>query len=141
MIFWFILDNITSTFRDKKVLITGHTGFKGSWLTLYLLRMGAEVWGYSLEPDKDYSLFRSLKLYERIDNPFFNNFRHHIGDINNLKSISNIVLNCNPDIVFHLAAQSLVLESYKNPINTWNTNVMGTLKFLETDKTFKKEKN
>lgn len=125
--------------KNKRVLITGHTGFKGSWLTLLLLKLGAEVWGYSLEADKNLSFFENLNLNDEKNNPFFSCFNHQIGDINNFNKLSKFTLNCNPDIVFHLAAQPLVLESYKDPINTWNTNVIGTIKLLESLKCLKKK--
>lgn len=122
---------IKDFWKDKKVLITGHTGFKGSWLTLWLKTLGPKVCGISLEPN-NLSLFNQLDLEKQIDS-------HFVENINNSTSINKIVNDFNPDIVFHLAAQPLVIESYKNPIQTWETNVMGSLKILEAIKNLKKK--
>lgn len=111
-------------FWDKKrVLITGHTGFKGSWLSLWLRNLGASVYGLALEPNTDPSLFRQLKLATQI--------AHKIGDICDSAMIGHRLKETRPDVVFHLAAQSLVLESYKNPIENWMTNVLGTVNLLD----------
>ena len=108
---------IKSFGRNKRVLITGHTGFKGSWLSFWLNQLGAEVFGYSLKPDDDQLLFSQLKLE--------NNINHQIGDISDQTLFSDYLLDCEPDFIFHLAAQSLVLESYVDTLGTWQTNVMG----------------
>ncbi|MDF2954019.1 MAG: Nucleoside-diphosphate-sugar epimerase [Thermodesulfobacterium sp.] len=110
-------------FTEKKILITGHTGFKGSWLTLWLIKLGAEVIGYSLEPPTKPSLFDVLNLKERIV--------HIIGDIRDEKKLKDVFKNYEPEIVFHLAAQPLVRVSYKEPKLTYETNVIGTLNLLE----------
>ena len=110
-------------FKGKKILITGHTGFKGSWLTLWLIKLGAKVIGYSLEPPTKPSLFEILNLKEKIV--------HIIGDIRDEEKLKNIFKKYKPEIVFHLAAQSLVRFSYKEPKLTYETNVMGTLNILE----------
>lgn len=107
----------------KKVLLTGHTGFKGSWLTQWLLLMGAQVTGFSLEPPTDPSLFKILELETQID--------HHIGDICDLNQLTQIFSTVQPDIVIHMAAQSLVPLSYQQPVQTYATNVMGTVHVLE----------
>lgn len=104
-------------YKNKKVFITGHTGFKGSWLALWLQSIGAEVAGYSLAPD-DLSHFNLLNL------PIKNYFQ----DINDEKNLDKAMLEFKPDIVFHLAAQALVRDSYNDPITTYNTNVTGSLK-------------
>ncbi len=117
--------------QRKKVLITGHSGFKGSWLSLWLKQLGAQVCGISLQPEEN-SLFNQLELYTKIDNNFFE-------DINNLNKLKTIIREFNPDLVFHLAAQPLVIKSYKNPIETWETNVMGSLKILESLKQLQKK--
>lgn len=109
--------------QGKKVLITGHTGFKGAWLSLWLYQMGAKVAGIGLEHDVQPNLFESLELDEII--------QHHECDIRDLSSLTNVVTAFRPDILFHLAAQPLVLESYKHPITTYATNVMGTANVLE----------
>jgi len=110
-------------FEGKKILITGHTGFKGSWLTLWLIKLGTKVIGYSLEPPTKPSLFEILNLKEKIV--------HIIGDIRDEEKLKNIFKKYKPEIVFHLAAQSLVRFSYKEPKLTYETNVMGTLNILE----------
>ena len=116
--------------QSKKVLITGHTGFKGSWLSLWLKQLGSEVCGISLNPE-EISLFNQLNLHEKVDKNFFE-------DINNFSTIKNIVKEFNPDLVFHLAAQPLVIKSYKEPLETWETNVIDSLKILESIKYIKK---
>ncbi|NJN02933.1 MAG: CDP-glucose 4,6-dehydratase [Leptolyngbyaceae cyanobacterium RM1_1_2] len=112
-----------SFWQDKRVLVTGHTGFKGSWLTLWLLRLGAKVTGLSLEPESTPALFTQLDLAREID--------HHIGDIRAAEQVQALVERTQPDIVLHLAAQPLVRRSYVQPLDTWATNVMGTLHVLE----------
>jgi CDP-glucose 4,6-dehydratase len=110
-------------FSGKKILITGHTGFKGSWLTLWLVNLGAEVIGYSLEPPTKPNLFEILRLEKEIT--------HIIGDVRDGEKLKNVFKKYKPEIVFHLAAQPLVRVSYKEPKLTYETNVMGTLNLLE----------
>ncbi|UWQ89460.1 CDP-glucose 4,6-dehydratase [Aliisedimentitalea scapharcae] len=112
-----------SFWSGKRVLVTGHTGFKGSWLSLWLCELGAEVFGLALEPDTEPSLFEQLQLAERMD--------HRIGDIRDAVVLSERVKEVQPDVVFHLAAQPLVLASYDDPLETWDTNVMGTAHMLD----------
>lgn len=109
--------------RGKRVLVTGHTGFKGSWLSEVLLGMEAEVSGLSLAPETDPSLFQQLDLSRRME--------HGIGDIRDLSVVQDAVRRAAPEIVFHLAAQPLVRRSYREPLETWGTNVMGTAHVLE----------
>jgi CDP-glucose 4,6-dehydratase len=109
--------------KNKKVLITGHTGFKGGWLTFWLFHLGAKVTGCSLEPTTEPNLFNALKLDELCD--------HHICDIRDLDALKKLFEKTKPDVVFHLAAQPLVLESYDIPVETYATNVMGTVNLLE----------
>lgn len=104
-------------YKNKKVFITGHTGFKGSWLALWLHELGAEVAGYSLPPD-ELSHFNLLNL----------KIKNYFSDINDEKILNNAMAEFKPDIVFHLAAQPLVRDSYSDPITTYNTNVTGSLK-------------
>jgi len=104
-------------------LLTGHTGFKGSWMALWLHQLGAEVYGYALEPDTNPALFTQLELSQKIN--------HQIGDITDEKHLLNYVSEVRPDFVFHLAAQSLVLRSYVQTLETWKTNVLGTANLLE----------
>lgn len=108
----------------KKIFVTGHTGFKGSWLSILLNELGAKVCGYALPPSTDPSMFSSLSLADTMDESV-------LGDILDYKKLSGVLLEFQPDIVFHLAAQPLVRRSYKEPILTYNTNVIGTLNVLE----------
>ena len=110
-------------YKNKKILITGHTGFKGSWLCKILSMAGADVIGVSLEPENDISLYNILKLDNEI--------KSIILDIRNLDELKKVFIENEPEIVFHLAAQPLVRESYKNPVYTYETNVMGTVNLLE----------
>lgn len=110
-------------FSGKKVLVTGHTGFKGSWLTEWLISLGASVAGLSLEPDTDPSLFNELKLASRIS--------HHIGDIRDISILEKVIGDFQPEFIFHLAAQPLVRLSYEDPTGTFATNVMGLVNILE----------
>ncbi|AHC22079.2 CDP-glucose 4,6-dehydratase [Paenibacillus polymyxa CR1] len=109
-------------YRGKKVFVTGHTGFKGSWLCRILLNAGATVIGYSLEPE-DKGLYNLLQLSEKVES--------YIGDIQDIELLGNTVSKIRPDIVFHLAAQPLVLQSYLDPVGTFHTNIMGTVNILE----------
>lgn len=113
--------------HGKRVLLTGHTGFKGSWLLLWLTEMGAQVWTYSLEPDQTPNLFSFLEQ----SCPYGDSWHHHIGDLADLEALNSVVRRAQPEIVFHLAAQPLVLRSYEDPLGTWSTNVMGSLHLLE----------
>ena len=114
--------------EGKKVLITGHTGFKGSWLSLWLKEMGAQIIGISLEPETSPNLFDELELSKD------SNLVHNLIDINNLIKIKEVFATEEPEIIFHLAAQPLVRKSYRDPIETWQTNVMGSLNILEAIK-------
>ena len=109
--------------RNKKVLVTGHTGFKGSWLVFWLHSMGARVIGFSLPPVTKPNLFELLQLEKNITS--------YKGDIRDFDALHAVFVKEKPDIVFHLAAQSLVRYSYTNPIETYSTNIMGTINFLE----------
>ncbi len=111
--------------QNKRVLITGHSGFKGSWLSIWLNSLGAKVHGISLKPESENCLFSQAKIESIISS---NNFCD-IRDFNKLKSI---VVDINPEIVFHFAAQPLVIKSYRYPLETWNTNVIGSLNLLES---------
>ncbi|ACO04056.1 MAG TPA: CDP-glucose 4,6-dehydratase [Persephonella sp.] len=113
-------------YEGKRVLITGHTGFKGSWITLWLKHLGAEVIGYSLEPPTEPSLFETLQLDREII--------HIIGDIRDENKLKEVFNKYQPDIVIHMAAQPLVRYSYINPKETYETNVIGTLNVFEAVK-------
>lgn len=110
-------------YRGKRVLVTGHTGFKGTWLCAALVRAGAEVTGYALEPPTSPSIFELADMGKRINSV--------IGDIRDLARLKAVFEEVKPQIVIHMAAQPLVRESYKNPVYTYETNVMGTVHVLE----------
>jgi CDP-glucose 4,6-dehydratase len=112
-----------SFWSGKRVLITGHTGFKGAWLCLWLTDLGADVTGYGLAPPTDPSLFASARVGDRI--------RHIPGDVRDVDALVDVLARARPEIVFHLAAQSLVRTSYQEPDTTFATNVMGTVNLLE----------
>ena len=112
-----------SFFSGKKILITGHTGFKGSWLTLWLNSLGAKVTGLALDPKTENDAFFTLGIANICDDQRV--------DIRNYEMVLKVVTDSKPEIVFHLAAQPLVLESYKNPLYTYETNIMGTANLLE----------
>lgn len=107
----------------KKVFLTGHTGFKGSWLTLWLKSLGAEITGYSLEPPTQPNLFELANVSEGIS--------HIIGDIRDLGALNKTISLAKPEIIIHMAAQSLVRHSYDDPVETYATNIMGTVNLLE----------
>ncbi|SNZ06187.1 CDP-glucose 4,6-dehydratase [Persephonella hydrogeniphila] len=113
-------------YKNKKVLVTGHTGFKGSWLTLWLKHLGAKVIGYSLEPPTNPNLFEILNLEKEII--------HIVGDIRDEKKLKKVFQEYKPEIVIHMAAQPLVRYSYINPKETYETNVIGTLNVFEAVK-------
>ena len=112
-----------SFYEGKKVFVTGHTGFKGSWLCKMLSMAGAEVTGYSLNPPTEPSLFNLAHIENEVHSV--------IGDICNLTYLSKVFKESEPEIVFHLAAQPIVLKGYENPVDTYNINVMGTVNILE----------
>ncbi|MBF0246641.1 MAG: CDP-glucose 4,6-dehydratase [Alphaproteobacteria bacterium] len=112
-----------TVFKGRRVLVTGDTGFKGSWLCEWLLNLGAEVSGFSLPPEPDAPLFDQLRLRDRI--------AHHDGDIRELDAVQSVLEAEKPEVVMHLAAQSLVRESYVQPKYTFDTNVGGSVNLLE----------
>ena len=119
---------LNSTFwTGRRVLLTGHTGFKGSWLLLWLQQLGAQVWTYALEPESEPNLFRQLAQAC----PPGEVWLHQIGDLANRAALAELVQRAQPQVVLHLAAQPLVRRSYKDPLGTWATNVMGSLHLLE----------
>lgn len=120
-----------SFWRGRRVLITGHTGFKGSWLTLWLLSLGAEVWGYALAPEPGRSLFTDLGLDKAKGNVDWGRLHHCLGDACDLEALQQVVADAQPEVVLHLAAQALVRRGYVDPLGTWATNVQGSLHLLE----------
>ena len=123
--------NLKKTFYNKTVIVIGHTGFKGSWLSLWLKILGAKVIGISINIFPDQSHFKAIKLQNKI--------KHIKMDIRNLKILKKTFKKYQPDYVFHLAAQSLVKKSYSYPIYTWTTNTIGTLNVLESLRGLKKK--
>ncbi|MBT7610760.1 MAG: CDP-glucose 4,6-dehydratase [Bacteriovoracaceae bacterium] len=110
-------------YKGKKILITGHTGFKGSWLTAWLTKLRAEIVGYSIDIPTNPSSFEAMGLEKKIT--------HIIGDVLDYEKLKATILDHRPDFVFHLAAQSIVSTSYENPLETLNTNIMGTATILQ----------
>lgn len=110
--------------KNRRVFITGHTGFKGSWLSIWLSAMGARVTGYALEPPTDPSLFDAAGVVGLLE-------RHVLGDIRDLDALRQVMITAEPEVVVHMAAQPLVRQSYHDPVATYETNVMGTVNFLQ----------
>ncbi|QDS95975.1 CDP-glucose 4,6-dehydratase [Roseimaritima multifibrata] len=110
-------------YRGRKVLVTGHTGFKGAWLVEWLLELGADVVGYALAPSTDPSLFAALRQADKI--------QHVVGDVRDASMFRQAVKEANPDVIFHLAAQPLVRQSYREPLETFAVNLMGTANLLD----------
>ena len=109
--------------RGKRVFLTGHTGFKGSWLSLWLRQLGAEITGYALQAPTNPSLFEVCQLAELVDS--------HEGDVRDLENLCRVMKGAQPEVVIHMAAQPLVRDSYKIPVETYQINVMGTVHLLE----------
>lgn len=113
----------TNFYKGKKVLITGHTGFKGSWMSRLLINAGAKVTGYSLNPPTEPALFSLCHLDDKMDSV--------IGDIRDLEKLKEVFARVQPEIVIHMAAQPIVRDSYKEPVYTYDVNVMGTVNICE----------
>jgi CDP-glucose 4,6-dehydratase len=114
---------MSSSWKGRRVLVTGHTGFKGSWLSELLLSRGAELFGLALSPETKPALFNQLGLAKRMD--------HCEADIRDSQIVSDRIRDVKPEIIIHMAAQPLVRRSYRHPIETWSTNVMGTVHVLD----------
>ena len=115
--------DLKKSFKNKKVLITGHTGFKGSWLAYLLYDIGAEVMGFALPPETDTNHFDLLGLSKKI--------KHVEGDIRDAKLLAKTLGSFKPEFVFHMAAQAIVSSSYDDPVNTFSTNIMGSVNLLD----------
>jgi CDP-glucose 4,6-dehydratase len=126
-----MINDIKSFYHGKTVLVTGHTGFKGTWLSHFLIELGANVVGFSLDPQGDDCIFNLTSISDRIFD-----IR---GDIRDSDQIMNCINFHKPDVIFHLAAQALVGESYLRPVETYNTNLMGTINLLEALKNHSKK--
>jgi CDP-glucose 4,6-dehydratase len=111
----------------KRVLLTGHTGFKGSWLSIWLAHLGAEITGYALAPERAEDMFAALELPSRLGG----RLHHQIGDVRDLEAMKLAVRRARPDIIFHMAAQPLVRRSYRMPVETFAVNAQGTVHLLE----------
>lgn len=118
------MKKVFNVFKGRRVFITGHTGFKGSWLAYMLHRAGADVMGFSLPPSGDKNNFSLLKLDRKV--------KHVIGDIRDFSHLNNSLTKFQPEFVFHLAAQALVRTSYDNPVDTFSTNIQGSVNLLES---------
>jgi CDP-glucose 4,6-dehydratase len=123
------MNAFAGVYRGKRVLVTGHTGFKGSWLCEWLLSLGAEVTGFALDPATSPALFDQLGLSSRLHD--------RRGDVRDLEAVRKVVSETRPDFIFHLAAQPLVRLSYDQPVETYATNVMGTVHVLEAARQLK----
>ena len=117
------LENLKKFYNKKKIFITGHTGFKGTWLCIILNYLNSNIYGYSLSPEKN-SLFNKSKIIKNLSSNTY-------ADINNISELKKKIRLSKPEIIFHLAAQPLVIDSYKEPLKTFNTNIMGTGNLLE----------
>lgn len=115
-----------SFWKNKRVFLTGHTGFKGTWMSVWLEMMGADVTGYSLAPTSSPNLFDETGITKKI--------KSIIGDVRNFDQLKEAIENCSPEILIHMAAQPLVRYSYDNPLETFSTNVMGTVNLFEAAK-------
>lgn len=120
-------------YRGKKVFITGNTGFKGSWMSLWLHKLGAEVYGYALQPKTGLDNFVKCDLENKIDQTY--------ADVTDIQPLTQHLERIQPDYIFHLAAQALVIDSYNDPVNTYLTNIMGTVNLLQAARSVKNLKS
>ena len=125
-------NKLLSRFRNKKIIVTGHTGFKGSWLAFWLTLLGAKVYGISLKPKSSNLFFNILGLNKKIH-------RSIVVDIRKFLILQKTIYKIQPDFIFHLAAQAIVKDSYTFPIQTWETNLLGTINILESCKIINKK--
>tara|TARA_B100000900_G_C20578846_1_gene716565 strand:- start:328 stop:1401 length:1074 start_codon:yes stop_codon:yes gene_type:complete len=123
-----------SFLKDKKILITGNTGFKGSWLTYIISSVTKNIFGISLSENSNFTMYEKVGIKKLVKKQYF-------FDVSNYKKLEKTIIHIKPDYIFHLAAQSLVYKSYKNSLRTWQSNLVGTLNLLEVLKKYKKSKN
>lgn len=123
-----VVMELSRDFAGRRVFVTGHTGFKGSWLSLWLSRLGASVTGYALAPATRPNLFEAAQVAGALHG-------HYLGDVRDGQALAGALRAAAPEIVYHLAAQPLVRASYRDPVDTWSTNVMGTVQVLEAVRT------
>ena len=123
--------NLKKYFKNKRVIVTGHTGFKGAWLTMILHILGAKIMGISLKPNTKPSFFKILNIEKIVKNNFL--------DINEKNKLEKKIINFKPDYLFHLAAQPLINISYEKPNQTWHTNLIGTINIIEAILKLKKK--
>ena len=116
-------DMVSAVWAKRRVYLTGHTGFKGSWMSLWLAQLGAKVHGYALAPEGEPNLFSDARVADHVE--------HEVGDIRNLAQLESSMAAFEPEVVFHMAAQPLVRRSYADPLTTYSTNVMGTAHVLD----------
>ena len=126
------MNNLKNFYKNKKIFITGHTGFKGAWLTSTLIEFGSKIMGYSLKDERT-KIYKKICYYNKIYNVF--------ADILDFKTLKKKLVEFKPDIIFHLSAQSLVSESFRSPVKTVQTNINGTLNILEISKKIKSLKS
>jgi CDP-glucose 4,6-dehydratase len=119
-----VTQSLAETFAGRSVFVTGHTGFKGSWLAIWLSRLGARVTGYALPPPTEPSNFLASGVGDLL-------VEHHLADVRNADSLTQAIADARPDVIFHLAAQALVQESYQKPRETFDVNIMGTIGVLD----------
>ena len=119
------MNNLKNFYKNKKIFITGHTGFKGAWLTSTLIEFGSNIMGYSLRDNRK-NIYNKITFHDKISNVY--------ADILDYKYLEKKILKFNPEIIFHLAAQSIVSKSYSEPLKTVRTNIDGTLNILEISK-------
>lgn len=127
------LSNLKKFYNNKKIFITGHTGFKGTWLSIILCHLKARIYGYSLAPEKN-SLFTKSGIKNKLNSNSY-------ADIRNIRNLKKKISLSKPEIIFHLAAQPLVIDSYEKPVETFNTNILGTAHLLECLKNIKSVKS
>ncbi len=127
------LNNLKKFYKNKKIFITGHTGFKGTWLSIILCHLNSKIYGYSLTPKKN-SLFKKSNIKNKLNSNSY-------ADIRNIKDLKKKINISKPEIIFHLAAQPLVIDSFEKPIETFNTNILGTAHLLECLRNIKSVKS